>query len=57
MHRVAGERTDEIEQLRDLVSKQQREIRELHDGLVVARKVIYDQHHELQRLRRALSHS
>jgi predicted nucleic acid-binding Zn-ribbon protein len=56
MSRVA-ERTDELEQLRDLVSKQQREIRELTDARSVALKIIADQQHELARLRRALSHS
>ena len=47
----------ELEQLRDLVSKQQREIRDLRDSRSVALKIIADQQHELARLRRALSHS
>lgn len=53
MSRVA-ERTDELEAE---VERLKTEIRFLQESLTTARKVIYEQHHEIQKLRRALSHS
>jgi len=48
---------EEIDELKAEIERLKLEIRDLQDSLSVARKIIYDQHHELQRLRRALSHS
>lgn len=53
MSRVA-ERTDELEAE---IERLKLELQDLRDSLTVAHKVIFDQYKEIQKLRRALSHS